>query len=326
MTSLRSGIASPFAALLAALLAVTATVQLGAQTPAHSAPHATPRTAPRTAVATLLAADSALAAAAARGLRAGLIGGMAEDAVLLYPGASIAHGRARAAHLLDSSPGAAATHATWRPMRAEVSADGTRGYSYGRGVTARHAATSASGMHYVAWWRRDGGRWVLAAWLFQRTRATPPDTLATWPCHDVSPVAAPLTHANSHEESRAAVIAADSAFAARADTAGPAAAFAEYAADDAVSLGARPVPTCGKAEIGAQFQGGAPGDLRWAPIVGDAAASADLGYTVGSATVRARAGTFHSKYITVWKRQGDGSWRFVADGGNAMPAAPSAAR
>lgn len=282
----------------------------------------TPIMAPAQSAATLRAADSALAASAARGLGAALAAGMADDAVLLYPAAPIVRGRAAVAHLLDSLPGAAAEHATWRLMRAEVSADGTRGYSYGRGVTARDSATGASGMHYIAWWRRDGDRWVVAAWLLQRTRATPPDTLATWPCESIATVASAHARADAHT----AVVAADAAFAARADSAGPAVAFAEYAADDGVSLGARPVPACGKAQIGAQFQGSAPGDLRWAPSTGDAAASGDLGYTVGSATVRGQTGTVHSKYLTVWKRQADGSWRFVADGGNAMPAVPSAAR
>jgi ketosteroid isomerase-like protein len=30
----------------------------------------------------------------------------------------------------------------------------------------------------------------------------------------------------------------------------------------------------------------------------------------------------YSKYLTVWKKQRDGSWRFVADGGSARPADP----
>lgn len=300
MTSSRlSGIAS-------VALAIAAVIPV--ETPAQSA-------------VTLRAADSALAATAAHGLRAALAAGMADDAVLLYPGAPIVRGRAAAVHLLDSLPDVA-EHVTWRPVRAEVSADGTRGYSYGRGVIGRDSASGPSGMHYIAWWRRDGERWVVAAWLLQRTRATPPDTLPTWPCEAIAVV----SPASAHAESPASVLAADAAFAARADSAGPAVAFAAYAADDGVSLGARPVPACGKAQIGAQFEGSGPGDLRWAPSVGDAAASGDLGYTVGSATVRGQTGTFHSKYITVWKRQADGSWRFVADGGNAMPAVPSAAR
>jgi len=283
-------------------------------------------TLPAQSAVTLRHADSVLAANAEHGLASALAAGMADDAVLLYPGSPMVRGREAATHLLDSIPDAPTEHATWRPMRAEVSADGTRGYTYGRGVTARGLADSASGMHYIAWWRRDGGRWVLAAWLFQRTRATPPDTLAAWPCHDIAPDAARAERAAASGDQRAAVLAADVAFAARADSAGPATAFAEYAADDGVSLGARPIPACGKAQIGEQFAGGAPGDLRWAPSTADAAASGDLGYTVGSATVRGQAGTFHSKYITVWKRQRDGSWRFVADGGNAMPPVPSAAR
>lgn len=276
--------------------------------------------------ATLRRADSALSAASAHGVRDALIAAMADDAVLLYPGQPIVRGRAAIARLLDSLPNAGAERVTWQAMRAEVSADATRGYTYGRGVSTRDTTAPASGMHYIAWWRRDGDRWVVAAWLFQRTRAdarsASPDTLSPWPCATIAGARPPLPQ----RDPRAAVLAADMAFAARADTAMPAVAFAEYAADDGVSLGARPAPACGKTEIGAEFDGNVAGDLRWAPSVADAAASGDLGYTLGSATIRAVRGTFHSKYLTVWKRQSDGSWRFVADGGNPMAAAPSAAR
>jgi hypothetical protein len=61
-----------------------------------------------------------------------------------------------------------------------------------------------------------------------------------------------------------------------------------------------------------------PSTLEWSPIIGDA--SGDLGYTVRTATIRGERGVHYSKYLTVWKRQRDGAWRFVVDGGNAAPA------
>ena len=114
------------------------------------------------------------------------------------------------------------------------------------------------------------------------------------------------------------MIAADSAFAARSAAVGAAIAFAEYVADDGISLGAAGAPACGKHEVGAQLDGVAPSAFEWSPIFGDA--SADLGYTVGTATIRGERGVHYSKYLTVWKRQRDGAWRFVVDGGNAAPA------
>jgi len=32
------------------------------------------------------------------------------------------------------------------------------------------------------------------------------------------------------------------------------------------------------------------------------------------------AGTFYSKYLTIWQKQNTGEWRFVADEGNSRPA------
>ena len=61
--------------------------------------------------------------------------------------------------------------------------------------------------------------------------------------------------------------------------------------------------------------------LVWAPLLGRAAASGDLGYTVGTAELRVagKPETSFLKYLTIWVRQPDGSWRFVLDGGNARP-------
>lgn len=58
--------------------------------------------------------------------------------------------------------------------------------------------------------------------------------------------------------------------------------------------------------------------LTWAPEFVDASASGDLGYTYGRYTFTARdsAGTIHESngiFHTVWKRQADGSWKFVWD-------------
>jgi len=52
------------------------------------------------------------------------------------------------------------------------------------------------------------------------------------------------------------------------------------------------------------------------------AASGDLGYAVGTwqLTGKSRKGepvSLTGKYMTVWKKQADGSWKVVADMGNA---------
>jgi ketosteroid isomerase-like protein len=64
--------------------------------------------------------------------------------------------------------------------------------------------------------------------------------------------------------------------------------------------------------------------LVWHPVAGEVADSGDLGFTVGNAvfTGYREDGTKverFSKYLTVWKRQRDGSWRYVVDGGSSRP-------
>ena len=67
-----------------------------------------------------------------------------------------------------------------------------------------------------------------------------------------------------------------------------------------------------------------PKDLRWKPLGGELAASGDLGYTWGTASwpgVDAKGAkvTRTGKYLTLWKKQPDGSWKVTADLGNADP-------
>ena len=61
--------------------------------------------------------------------------------------------------------------------------------------------------------------------------------------------------------------------------------------------------------------------LSWEPHLAFVSASADLGYTLGTyRSVRhdsigqERSGT--GKYVTIWRKQADGGWKVVFDGGN----------
>ena len=61
---------------------------------------------------------------------------------------------------------------------------------------------------------------------------------------------------------------------------------------------------------------------EWHPVYSEGAASGDLGFTVGEAVITPPGATpdkaFHSKYLTVWRRQPDGSLRYIVDGGNSL--------
>jgi len=69
--------------------------------------------------------------------------------------------------------------------------------------------------------------------------------------------------------------------------------------------------------------------LSWTPTSVEVSSSGDLGYTVGRWELGPRAGgpvTVRGSYVTIWRKQADGSWKVVLDGGNSDPApAPAAA-
>ena len=73
--------------------------------------------------------------------------------------------------------------------------------------------------------------------------------------------------------------------------------------------------------------------LKWQPVKVDVAKSGDIAYTAGNwqiplADKRSnKRQIITGKYLTVWKRQKDGSWKVVADLGNQdpMPAPASSA-
>lgn len=98
-------------------------------------------------------------------------------------------------------------------------------------------------------------------------------------------------------------------------------AFLAYAAEDAVLMRNNTL-IIGKEALqkhfGVQNANSEQNSLEWEPDFVDVSASGDLGYTYGTfeytsvdstGAVNSIKGIFH----TVWKRQKDGSWRFVWD-------------
>jgi ketosteroid isomerase-like protein len=238
----------------------------------------------------LLAADRALSQAT------DFASGFTDDAWYLHPGAPLVRGKdaIRPASL------------TWTPAYAEVSADGTRGYTYG------WTRLDTLPGKYLACWRRDGNRgWRVTAFARTAAGAPPP---ANSPQRAATPTPAVPGAADPGD-----LLRADSAFAAASIARGAKAAFLAFAAEEAITLGGAGSIHHGRDAIGAAFDGyPADGVLAWEPVWADIARSGDLGCTVGEASFTPPRS--YSKYLTVWKRQPDGAWKFVADGGNARPA------
>ena len=111
---------------------------------------------------------------------------------------------------------------------------------------------------------------------------------------------------------------AEESFNAYAQEKGLAEAFVRYADDDAVLVRNNRVIK-GKDSIQAYVSGGSPDiTLTWHPDYIEVSDSGDLAYTYGeyrmsridsSGQEVSHVGVFH----TVWKRQADGSWKYVYD-------------
>jgi ketosteroid isomerase-like protein len=111
----------------------------------------------------------------------------------------------------------------------------------------------------------------------------------------------------------APVIAAERAFAARAAEAGVARSFMDFMAPDAIVFSpdvrlAREV--YGNRPSKPPKDGGAL--LAWWPSFAGIARSGDLGFTTGPAEVNGKRSVH---YFTVWKKQADGAWKWLYDGG-----------
>lgn len=111
-----------------------------------------------------------------------------------------------------------------------------------------------------------------------------------------------------------------------ADTAaGGGPAFAKWFADDAVTLSDKEAPVIGRAAIAANTTWSpAHYQLTWTPEGGRMSPGGDMGFTWGHYTGRSkdREGNpveTSGRYMTVWKKQGDGSWKVELDASNEEP-------
>jgi ketosteroid isomerase-like protein len=127
-----------------------------------------------------------------------------------------------------------------------------------------------------------------------------------------------IAGSRTEEELAAAAIAelmeADRAFAAKARAEGVPAAFAEYAAENAIILSADAIST-GRAGVAQRFQTWPQGArLEWAPETARVSARGDMGWTWGNSTYTAPDGTRTAgRYISVWTRDYEGNWRYAFD-------------
>lgn len=266
----------------------------------------------------------------ARGDSAAAIGAgsFAPNVAYLRGGAPAVYGREAAAGLLQST-GASDGRTVWEPLGGGVSADLLAGYTFG--VAARLAPEGSRPIRfgrYLAYWERTRGQpWRVVAYVEIGGVPVPANVVVTDGAR-VAPSEEGLGKAMA--EARAQLRAADSSFSDLSYRMGMGFAFANTAASDGVTFGSPELRFGPKAIREALDLEADQTSLTWRPVYVHVAGSRDIGYTIGEyvSTGRGPSGAAvqrFGKYLTVWRREKNGAWRFVADGGNASPA-PLAAR
>ena len=56
--------------------------------------------------------------------------------------------------------------------------------------------------------------------------------------------------------------------------------------------------------------------LTWKPSAAEVSSSGDLGFTYGIYFLDMRDTTLSGTYVSIWKKQADGKWKFILDTGN----------
>jgi ketosteroid isomerase-like protein len=147
-------------------------------------------------------------------------------------------------------------------------------------------------------------------------------------CLCLPPLFAQAAGKPDKEKIKSEIAATESAFSAMAQERGLLAAFEHFAAPDVAFVDTDPRQWRGLAAVRERMSG-TPADMKlsWSALFVDVSDDGTLGYDYGRYEARrpgpdgkdvVRGGFF----LTIWKRQPDGSWRYVMD--NGAPDKPAA--
>lgn len=268
----------------------------------------------------LLKADRALSAAVrSKGMSAAFGEAAAPDAILLYNGAPVVAGRANILTLLGAQFTLNRMRIQSLPLVAAVSSDGSLGATWGaisiRPLDYQDTSAIRFGKYISTWRRGPSGAWQLASYvemgLSDEKVFLPPGLRHTT-----------LPATNPSSGNGAPFAKADLDFSRMAGASGAPKAFGAFAAPDAMTLPGTGEIVVGPTAISARMleSPAAKAKWEWHPVYSEGSAAGDLGFTVGEATIAvpgaSGATEYKSKYLTVWRRQPDGSIRYIVDGGN----------
>lgn len=293
--------------LLVPLMLVASPAYLVSQS-GHGAHRANPAA---TAYAELLQAERAFSDAAASRSPAEGIAAMFDEQVQFPTRDGFAQGRAAATAALAASPASRGTGASWRSIGGGVSADGSQGFTYGY-LDVAGGDPARARRRYLAYWIRRPEGWRVLAF---RQLVRRPDEAEIAP---VAPLiaAGPAVAGDADTHARA-VAAAERAFSDRAQQVGLRAAFLEYGHDRAVHVATPAGFAVGLPAIGANFDSATTSPLNWSTDRSWAAASGDLGLSVG--TIQSNGPVPEDQpasapFFTIWIRDSaTGQWRYIAE-------------
>jgi ketosteroid isomerase-like protein len=116
-----------------------------------------------------------------------------------------------------------------------------------------------------------------------------------------------------------ALLKTDEAFSALSVEKGMKTAFIEYIDSNGVLLKPNELPIMGARAIDYLIEQNDTGyTLNWQPQYAVVARSADLGYTFGIYALHPGSTdtVIYGSYVSIWKKQGDGNWKFVLNSAN----------
>lgn len=117
------------------------------------------------------------------------------------------------------------------------------------------------------------------------------------------------------------LVETDLSFSEMSEAKGMKAAFLAFADKDVIKLQNQSFPIWGIDEMMLSFDDfdDTGFTLTWQPLKAEIAASGDLGYTIGNWKMVSSNGVKYGNYVSVWKKQGNGEWKYVVDTGTETP-------
>ena len=129
------------------------------------------------------------------------------------------------------------------------------------------------------------------------------------------------------EKYKQSLIKADEDFYLMSTQKGTGQAFIDFADDSVILMRQQQFPIVGKNELAKHYLNheNEKTPLKWTAVKAEVSPDGQLGYTFGKWEYKdidktGKEISSYGNYVTIWKKQPDGSWKYVLDGGSTTPA------